>query len=140
MGFAVPFFKIATVAWTGRRMSTTLGNTTMPKNTYPPKNKYDAAVLAAERDTLAEVFGHASSVQTTFGNNAEEDHARWHIKDEIIEYAFTQYFLKQGLRTFPVEGPKATMAVMKQLHDRHTFQHVQEDSMAEKQKDMLWDH
>jgi hypothetical protein len=74
------------------------------------------------------------SVQTTFGNNTKEDHARWHINDEIIEYAFTQYSLKQGLRRFPVKGPKATMAEMKQLHDKHTFQPEHAYNMTEKQK------
>jgi glucan-binding YG repeat protein len=77
---------------------------------------------------------YTPSVQTAFGNNAKENHSRWHINDEIIEYAFTQYSLKQGLQKFPVEGPKATMAEMRQLHEKHTFQPEHAYNMTEKQK------
>jgi hypothetical protein len=77
---------------------------------------------------------YTPSVQTTFGNNATKDHEKWHINDEVIEYAFTQYSLKQGLRKFPIEGPKATMDEMKQLHKMHTFKPVHGHSMTAMQK------
>jgi hypothetical protein len=77
---------------------------------------------------------YTPSVQTAFGNDAKDDHARWQLNDEIIQLAFTQYSLKQVLQKFPNDGPKATMAEMRQLHDKHTFQPVHVSSLTEKQR------
>ena len=43
------------------------------------------------------------------------------INDAILQYAFTQYSLKEGLRKFPDETRAAVAAEMQQLHDRETF-------------------
>jgi hypothetical protein len=77
---------------------------------------------------------YTPSVQTAFGNDVKDNHARWQLNDEIIQFTFTQYSLKQGLQKFTIDGPKATMAEMSQLHDKHTFQPVHVSSLTERQR------
>jgi hypothetical protein len=47
-----------------------------------------------------------------------------HSNDLMIQCAFTQYFLKQGLKAFTVEARVATISEVRQLHEMQVFQPV----------------
>jgi hypothetical protein len=61
------------------------------------------------------------SVQAAYGIYPEDAHRKCYADKEIIALAFTQYFLKQGLKKFPVAAGEATVKEMKQLHDKEVF-------------------
>jgi hypothetical protein len=51
----------------------------------------------------------------------------------MLQYAFTQYSLKQGLKKFPVEAKEATMKEIKQLRDMHVFKPVHKSSLTKQE-------
>jgi hypothetical protein len=53
-----------------------------------------------------------------------------HSNDVMIQCAFTQYSLKQGLKVFPVEARDATIAEIRQLHEMQFLQPVHKFSLT----------
>jgi hypothetical protein len=53
-----------------------------------------------------------------------------HSNDVMIQCAFTQYSLKQGLKAFPVKARDTTIAEITQLHEMQVFQSVHKFSLT----------
>jgi hypothetical protein len=72
------------------------------------------------------------SIQTTFGIQQSEHKTRVECptNDTVIQYAFTQYLLKQGLKRFPREAKDAIIAELRQLHDMDVFKPVRKETLT----------
>jgi len=70
------------------------------------------------------------SVRQAFGIKSDKMRLESPGNDAILQYAFTQYSLKQGLRKFPTLAKEATIAEMRQLHDMNVFQPVRKSSLT----------
>jgi hypothetical protein len=51
----------------------------------------------------------------------------------MIQCAFTQYSLKQGLKAFPVEARDAATAEVIQLHEMQVFQRIHKSSLTKQE-------
>jgi hypothetical protein len=72
------------------------------------------------------------SIQNTFGLKPMDEIPRCqsHSQHVMIQCAFTQYSLKQGLKAFPVEARDATIAEITQLYEMQVFQSVHKSSLT----------
>jgi hypothetical protein len=72
------------------------------------------------------------SIRNTFGLKPMDEIPRCesHSNYVMIQCAFTQYSLKQGLKAFPVEVRDATIAEITQLHEMQGFQPVHKSSLT----------